>query len=65
MITFITTALSYDGVSGIFTRYSTAYLAIIHTDNLSVVSFVNIIVLQAYNEITVSLPIHAMNFKSF
>lgn len=65
MMTFITTALSYDAVNGIFTRYSTAYLAIIPTDNLSVVSFLNITVLEAYYEITVSLQIHAMNFKSF
>jgi hypothetical protein len=54
------TGLLYDGVNGIFTRYSTAYLAIIPTDDLSTVSFA----LEAYYEIRVSLHIRAKNFEN-
>lgn len=64
VLVLLATITQCDGVNIIFTRYSTAPLAMICTGNLSVDPFAYIIAVQGYCENTTSLSIHAMNMKS-
>jgi hypothetical protein len=64
VLVILATAAQYDGGNVIFTRHSTATLAIICTDNPPVDPFMYIIAVQRYRDSTTSLNIHAMNLKS-
>ena len=64
VLVLLATTPQYYGVNIIFTRYSTAPLVMICTDNLSVDPFAYIIAVQGLCENTTSLSIHAMNMKS-
>jgi hypothetical protein len=50
---------------GIFTRYSTAVVAMISPDSPLIGAFMCITALEGRYEITSSLNIHVMHFKSF
>jgi hypothetical protein len=57
------TVPSYDGFNVISTRYSTAFLAAISTDKLSVDPFLHSIFLQEYYEIVIWLKIYTQRLE--
>jgi len=55
---------SYDGVNIISARYSTAFLATISTDKLSIDPFLHNIFLQEYYEIVIWLKIYTQSLET-
>jgi hypothetical protein len=61
----LATVPSYDGVNVISTRYSTAFLATISTDKLSLDPFLQSIFLQEYYESVIWLKIYTQSLAIY